>query len=78
MEKRARVNLSSGKLWRLLIVNIEEAAYKRGYRVTEDGIFINPKGNPIGTNDKWYNCTSIRIKGKLKKIKAHRLQAFQK
>ena len=60
-------------------MKIEEIAYKKGYRVTENGLFLNPKGKVIGTlNRKNYTVTCLRINKKLKHLKAHRLQAFQK
>jgi len=59
-------------------MKIEEIAYKRGYRITENGIFINPKGNKIGSIDNGYIKTNLRINKKGIKLKAHRLQAFQK
>lgn len=57
---------------------IEQIASKRGYVVTEDGILLNPNSVEIGYNDSGYITTSIRIKGKSKHLKAHRLQAYQK
>jgi len=56
----------------------EVLAYKRGYRVTEDGILINPDGKNIGHINNGYLITSIRINKVSKNLKAHRLQAFQK
>lgn len=57
---------------------IEQIASKRGYAVTEDGVLLNPNSVEIGYNDSGYITTSIRIKGKSKHLKAHRLQAYQK
>lgn len=58
---------------------IEVIAFKRGYRVTENGDLINPKGERVGyACSSGYMYTSIRIDGKKKNLAAHRLQAFQK
>lgn len=57
---------------------IEQIASKRGYVVTEDGILLNPNSIEIGYNDSGYITTSIRINGKSKHLRAHRLQAYQK
>lgn len=57
---------------------IEQIASKRGYVVTEDGKLLNPKSIEIGYNDSGYIMTSIRVKGKSRSLKAHRLQAYQK
>ena len=58
---------------------VENIASKRGYKVTEDGLFLNPKGCEIGTIDKrGYKQTNIRVNFELIKLSAHRLQAFQK
>jgi hypothetical protein len=58
--------------------NIKEA-YNKGYRCTKEGILLNPECVKIGhVAQSGYYVTSIRIDGKYTKIKAHRLQAFQK
>ena len=58
---------------------IEVVAYKRGYRVTESGMCINPKGEFIGSVSlKGYYTTMIRINKKKVNFSIHRLQAFQK
>lgn len=57
----------------------EQIASKRGYVVTEQGIFMNPAGKILKSiNEKGYIYTNIRIEGKNVTIKAHRIQAFQK
>lgn len=58
---------------------IEVIASKRGYIVDQDGKLYNPKGYEIGKSlDKGYYYTRIRIKGISKRLKVHRLQAYQK
>lgn len=57
---------------------IEQIASKRGYVVTEDGKLLNPSSVEIGYNYSGYITTSIRVGGKRKDLKAHRLQAYQK
>jgi hypothetical protein len=58
---------------------IEIIASKRGYIVTEEGLFLNPKGKEIGSIDiNGYLKTSIRVDKKSRKLLAHRLQAYQK
>ena len=55
----------------------EVIAYKRGYRVTEYGQALNPKGEDIGHSGN-YCWIKIRINGKSTHVSIHRLQAFQK
>lgn len=56
----------------------EQLAYRKGYRVTELGSLINPKGKVIGSWDGGYFGTSI-VLNKIKiRLRSHRLQAFQK
>lgn len=58
---------------------IEIIGAERGYTVTEDGIFLNPKNKEIGTRGKLpYIYTNIKVNGKLFKLYVHRLQAYQK
>ena len=58
---------------------IEQIATKRGYVVTEEGLFLNPQGKEIGSiTGEGYNVSNIRINKIKKHIKAHRIQAFQK
>jgi hypothetical protein len=60
-------------------MNREQIAYEKGYRVTRDGKLLNPKSKVIGTiNNHRYYKTTITINKKLKHIKTHRLQAYQK
>lgn len=54
-------------------------AHKRGYRITDDGVILNPQGIILrGTfyNDYWH--FTIKISGRSKRVRFHRLQAFQK
>jgi hypothetical protein len=55
-------------------------AYNKGYRVLADGSLVNKQGKVIKTKFKNvdYHTTSIRYYGKLKNLKVHRLQAYQK
>lgn len=60
-------------------MRIEEIASKRGYVVTEEGVFLNPKGLKLCSNyHQGYLTTKLKVDGKLVRLKAHRLQAFQK
>lgn len=50
-----------------------------GYRVTECGQLLNPKNKPIGViGNTGYLTTNIRINGRVTRIMAHQIQAFQK
>jgi len=63
------------------IMNREQTAYEKGYRVTKDGKFLNPKGKKVGYIPKEicrYEYLNFIIKGKNRRIKTHRLQAYQK
>lgn len=61
-------------------------SHKLGYRVTKEGEIVNPKGSTIksflnGKNAKPYLVFSIRDLSKwkyAKKVKVHKLQAYQK
>lgn len=58
----------------------EELAYKKGYRVSDDGIAYGVKGNkliPI-MHKKYYKISLRDENNKKTSIKIHRLQAFQK
>jgi hypothetical protein len=65
-------------------MNIEEFVYSLGYRVTEEGKLINPKGKVINGSirhkNRKYSTLSFNIKfgEKKKNCCIHRLQAFQK
>ena len=63
-------------------MRIEYLVYNRGYRVDENGVLTNPKGKEIGRTDLWkgmsYHLSSVKIMGRSKKFKTHRLQAYQK
>jgi len=61
---------------------IEKVAYDRGYRVTNEGVLMNPEGKPLkgSLNHSGYFRASIRSKkkGKKRPVFTHRLMAFQK
>lgn len=62
-------------------MNREQIAYEKGYRVTKDGEFLNPKGKKVGYIPKQiyrYEYLNFIIKGENRRIKTHRLQAYQK
>lgn len=65
-------------------MNIETIAYELGYRVSEDGKLINPKGEIIKGclrhSKRKYTCLAFTIKvgNKTKHCCIHRLQAYQK
>lgn len=57
----------------------EKIAYKRGYRVTKEGILLNPNGKEIGTlKSDGYIRFVITIEGKAVSINTSRLQAYIK
>lgn len=60
--------------------NIEKVLVKRGYIITEEGVFLNPKGKEIGKsiNNNGYYQSTIKLNKKDKKVFPHRLQAYQK
>jgi hypothetical protein len=57
---------------------IEEVAHKRGYRVDDSGTVSSEKAVNIGYINKGYHHFSIKIDGKTKNIRSHRLLAYQK
>lgn len=63
-------------------MKIEQYAYKKGYRVNEFGDLISPTGKEIGSKHYSrsipYIATTLRVDGTFKKLRAHRLQAYQK
>ena len=56
-------------------------AYNKGYRVTKEGILLNPKGEKLNLNlnvkIKYYQF-KLRFLNKILNIKVHRLQAYLK
>ncbi len=60
--------------------NIIIYAYKKGYRVLENGDLIGLNGKTLKTlfKSNEYRTTAIRYYGKLKQLPVHRLQAYQK
>ena len=58
--------------------HIEKIAHDRGYHVTEDGGLINPDGDIVkGYLVEGYRRTAIRVDGKDRALKFHRLAGFQ-
>ena len=57
-----------------------QIAYNRGYRITNEGEMINPKGGVVkgSINTSGYLQTGIRINGKRKSLPFHRIMAYQK
>lgn len=61
------------------ISNFLVISYNKGYRVSDSGDIINPKGILLnGTICKKYKQIAIRYLGKRLNIPVHRLQAYQK
>tara|TARA_R110001606_G_scaffold6316_1_gene28467 strand:- start:2265 stop:2744 length:480 start_codon:yes stop_codon:yes gene_type:complete len=59
-------------------LRVEKIAISRGYSVTEDGRLLNPEGVRVGSTSDVYERTKIKVDSVDKKIKTHRLQAYQK
>lgn len=63
-------------------VNIDKIVdtYKKGYRIDNAGIAINPKGLAVkGVIDSnGYKAIKTRVKGKVVEVQHHRLQSYQK
>lgn len=57
---------------------IEIIASKRGYVVSEEGVLYNPKGEEIGFIEEGYLITKLKRKNISTRLRAHRLQAYQK
>jgi len=58
---------------------LEYDAIKRGYKVTDDGLFYGVRGNIIKYVCRdGYVRTSMKVNGKNKMLFAHRVQAFRK
>lgn len=54
-------------------------AYNKGYRITDSGKILNPKGIEIsGTLNEKYKTFSFRFFDKSRSLKVHKLQAYQK
>lgn len=54
-------------------------AYNKGYRINENGVIFNPNNTVImGSIKNGYLSFSVRFNKKTVKVKAHRLQAYQK
>jgi hypothetical protein len=57
----------------------EKIAYAKGYRVDKRGNCLNSNGDILSTfENKKYIMFSIRHEGKMKKVRVHRMQAYQK
>lgn len=61
-------------------MEIEKIAFNRGFRITVDGICLNPKGAVRGSKKiDGYFSVKLRLKERSSvTLKFHRLQAFQK
>lgn len=59
--------------------NAEKIAFEKGYRADEYGRVISPKGKYVSLflNTRYLKF-SLRIKGKIEKVRVHRLVAYQK
>ena len=57
---------------------LERIGKERGYRVTEEGVFLGVNNNVLTNKNKGYSCVYIKVDGKTKVLFAHRLQAYQK
>ena len=58
----------------------EEIFYSKGYRITEKGTILNPKGIEIQgyTDNKGYKRIKLHVGKKYLECDVHRMQAFQK
>lgn len=58
----------------------EEIFYSKGYRITENGTILNPKGLEIQgyTDSRGYKRLKLHIGEKYLECDVHRIQAFQK
>ena len=57
----------------------EVIAKERGYKVTDKGELLNPKGKPVGSfSGSGYQRLGLKIEGKNRFVHTHRLQAYQK
>lgn len=60
-------------------MRIEQVAFNRGYRVTEEGVLLNPRGVRVGVpSSEGYITTQIRVDKRRVQFRCHRLQAYQK
>lgn len=59
-------------------MNKVKITHDKGYRITKTGGILNPKGEPLKGATSVYVHIGVRIGGKRKKCKVHRLQAYQK
>lgn len=57
---------------------LERIGKERGYRVTDEGVFLGVNNNVLINKNKGYPCVYIKVNGKTKVLFAHRLQAYQK
>ena len=58
----------------------EKYLHNKGYKISEDGLIINPKGNILKgcINSGGYRYMSFRHNGRIYQCQIHRLQAYQK
>jgi hypothetical protein len=57
---------------------LEKLAYERGYRVSDEGIVSSTNKKNIGCMRNGYHFLTMKVDGKNKNIRSHRLLAYQK
>jgi len=57
---------------------LEKLAHERGYRVSDEGVVSSTKKENIGYMFKGYHFLTIRVDGKCRNLRTHRLLAYQK
>ena len=59
---------------------IVKIAYKKGYRINDEGLLLSYRGNVLKcrTNTNGYLDSNIKINGKLFHLQPHQLAAYQK
>ena len=57
---------------------LEKLAHERGYRVSDEGIVSSTKKENIGCMRNGYHFLTIKVDGKCRNVRSHRLIAYQK
>lgn len=59
---------------------LEQIVSGKGYQITENGLAVGKRGNFLSNfkTPEGYNSFSVRFNNKIKLVKVHRLQAYQK